>query len=67
MSHMYSYSLNRTYDDPITGQVVAQDVNTTIRGEEVQVIDILSGTQNFLISCGYELNGSGVGLIAPAE
>lgn len=64
MSHMYSYQFQRTYDDPITGSVVAQDVNTTIRGEEVQVSDILSGTQNFLISCGYELNGSGVGLIA---
>ena len=67
MSHMYSYQLQRIYDDPITGAVVAQDVNTTVRGEEVQVSDILSGTQNFLISCGYELNGSGVGLIAPAE
>jgi len=64
MSHMYSYSYNRSYDDPITGQVVAQDVNTTIRGEEVQISDILSNTQNFLVSCGYELNGSGVGLIA---
>ena len=32
MSHMYSYQFQRTYDDPITGSVVAQDVNTTVRG-----------------------------------
>jgi len=61
---MYSYQFQRTYDDPITGSVVAQDVNTTVRGEDVQISDILSGTENFLTSCGYELNGSGVGLIA---
>ena len=54
MSHMYSYQFQRTYDDPITGSVVAQDVNTTVRGEDVQISDILSGTENFLTSCGYE-------------
>lgn len=67
MSHMYSYQFQRVYDDPITGHVVAQDVNTTVRGEHVQINDLLSGMQNFLTSCDYELNGSGVGLVAPAE
>lgn len=65
--HMHSYSFNRSYDDPITGQVVAQDVNTTLRGYDVTITDLLSGMQNFLTSCDYELNGSGVGLVAPAE
>lgn len=64
MSHMYSYQFQRIFEDAVTGSVVGQEVISTARGEDVQMNDLLENMENFLNACGYQLNGSGVGLIS---
>lgn len=63
--YKYFYSFSKSFDDPtpLTGQAVAQDINTSVRGEAIQMDHLFSNMETFLSACGYQLNGSGIGLI----
>ena len=52
--------------DP-TGTQVKEDVNTSIQGDEPSFESIMKGMESFLLGWGFELNGSGIGRIPPAE
>lgn len=60
----YSYNFHRNEDVISTGQVTRR-VDTFINGDEVNLPleVVLSGVENFISSCDFELNGSGIGLV----
>ena len=60
----YSYQFNRNEEVTPTGGIIAEDVSTTIRGDSPPLDSILSGINTFIPACGFNLNGSGIGLIA---
>ena len=62
----YSYSFNRDEDVEYTGQYV-ETVNTQIRGRDLPLLPLFSGIESFTIACGFELNGSGIGLVIKPE
>ena len=62
----YSYSFNRDEDVEYTGQYV-ETINTQIRGKDLPLGPLFSGIESFTVACGFELNGSGIGLVAKPE
>jgi|TARA_R100000900_G_scaffold113928_1_gene88929 hypothetical protein len=60
----YTYQFNRNEEITPTGGIIAEDVSTTIRGDNPTLEAVLSGVNTFVPSCGFNLNGSGIGLIA---
>jgi|TARA_Y100000361_G_C11139474_1_gene334145 hypothetical protein len=60
----YNYQFNRNEEITPTGGIIAEDVSTTIRGDNPSLDAVLSGINTFVPACGFELNGSGIGLIA---
>ena len=50
-----------------TGAQVKEDVNTSIQGDDPSFESIMKGMESFLLGCGFELNGSGIGRIPPVE
>jgi hypothetical protein len=61
------YEFRREDDIHPTGGEIQTQVNTSIRGTDPSLDAILSGVQSFIVACGFELNGSGIGHIPPAE
>jgi hypothetical protein len=61
------YEFRREDDINPTGGEIQTQVNTSIRGTDPSLDAILSGVQSFIVACGFELNGSGIGHIPPAE
>jgi|TARA_R110002051_G_C8334187_1_gene437203 hypothetical protein len=61
------YEFRREDDINPTGGQIQTQVNTSIRGTDPSLDAILSGVQSFIVACGFELNGSGIGHIPPAE
>ena len=61
----YNYNFNREEDVASTGQII-ENINTSINGDEINLPlnAVLSGVENFTIACGFELNGSGIGLVS---
>jgi len=61
----YNYNFNRDEDVDPTGQVV-ENISTAINGDAINLpLDaVLSGVESFTIACGFELNGSGIGLVS---
>ena len=61
----YNYVFNREEDVASTGQII-ENINTSINGDEINLPlnAVLSGVENFTIACGFELNGSGIGLVS---
>lgn len=61
----YNYIFNREEDVAATGQII-ENINTSINGDEINLPlnAVLSGVENFTIACGFELNGSGIGLVS---
>ena len=62
----YSYNFNRDEDVEYTGQYV-ETINTQIRGKDLPLGPLFSGIESFTAACGFELNGSGIGLVAKPE
>jgi|TARA_R110000751_G_C13700155_1_gene473266 hypothetical protein len=62
----HSYSFNRDEEVDYTGQYT-QGVQTHIRGRDLPLGPIFSGIESFTVACGFELNGSGIGLVAKPE
>lgn len=62
----YNYNFNRDEEVEYTGQYV-QTVNTQIRGRDLPLAPLFSGIESFTVACGFELNGSGIGLVAKPE
>ena len=62
----YSYTFNRDEDVEYTGQYV-ETINTQIRGKDLPLGPLFSGIESFTAACGFELNGSGIGLVAEPE
>ena len=50
-----------------TGTQVKEDGNTSIQGDDPSFEAIMKGMESFCLGCGFELNGSGIGRIPPAE
>ena len=63
--HIYQFS--RDDDIRPTGGQLQTEVRTSIRGTDPSLDAVLSGVQSFIVACGFELNGSGIGHIPPAE
>ena len=63
----YNYQFNRNQETQPTGNIYAEDVRTTIRGDNPSLDAVLSGVNTFVKSCDFTLNGSGIGLIAASE
>ena len=62
----YIYNFNRDENVDYTGQFV-ETITTQIRGKDLPLGPVCSGIENFAIACGFELNGSGIGLISKPE
>ena len=62
----YSYTFNRDEDVEYTGQYV-ETINTQIRGKDLPLGPLFIGIESFTVACGFELNGSGIGLISKPE
>ena len=60
----YTYQFNRQEDVAPTGGIVAEDISTTLRGEDPTLDQVLSGLSSFVPACGFNLNGSGIGVVA---
>jgi len=60
----YTYQFNRQEDIDPTGGLVAEDICTTIRGADPTLDQVLSGLSSFVPACGFNLNGSGIGVVA---
>jgi len=65
MDQTYQFSKHDEWDP--TGTQVKESVNTAIRGNDPSFESIMKGMESFLLGCGFELNGSGIGRIPPAE
>ena len=59
----YNYNFTRNEDVDYTGQYV-ENISTTVLGEDLPLNLYLSGVEGFTVACGFELNGSGIGLVA---
>lgn len=59
----YNYTFNRDEDVDYTGQYV-ENITTSVMGEDLPLNQYLSGVESFTVACGFELNGSGIGLVA---
>jgi len=62
-----TYHFHKTDELDPTGTQVKEDVNTSIRGDDPTFEAIMQGMESFCLGCGFELNGSGIGRIPPAE
>jgi len=62
-----NYNFNRNDNIDPTGTNMSTDISTSIRGDEPPFEAVMSGMEGFLIACGFELNGSGIGRIPRAE
>ena len=62
----YFYNFNRDEDVDYTGQYV-ETISTSIRGRDIAIEPLLSGVESFAIACGFELNGSGIGIVPPPQ
>ena len=62
-----NYNFNRNDNTDPTGTNISMDISTSIRGDEPPFEAVMSGMEGFLIACGFELNGSGIGRIPRAE
>ena len=62
----YSYGFNRDEDTEYTGQYI-ETIHTQIRGRDLPLGSVFSGIESFTVACGFELNGSGIGLVAKPE
>ena len=62
-----TYHFHKTDELDPTGIQVKEDVNTSIRGHDPTFEAIMKGMESFCLGCGFELNGSGIGRIPPAE
>jgi hypothetical protein len=62
-----NYNFNRNDNIDPTGTNISTDISTSIRGDEPPFEAVMSGMEGFLIACGFELNGSGIGRIPRAE
>ena len=58
----YNYNFTRDEDVDYTGQYV-ENISTTVMGEDLPLNQYLSGVEGFTVACGFELNGSGIGLV----
>tara|TARA_A100001201_G_C3924371_1_gene151596 strand:- start:19 stop:210 length:192 start_codon:yes stop_codon:yes gene_type:complete len=58
----YQYSFNRNEDVEYTGQFI-EEIQTNIRGSDVTLDELFSGVETFTNACGFQLNGSGIGLV----
>ena len=60
----YNYNFNRDEDVDPTGQAI-ENISTTINGDAANLpLDtVLNGVESFTLACGFELNGSGIGLV----
>ena len=63
----YNYHFGRNDEIEPTGSQIQTDVNTSLRGTEPSLDVVLSGVQSFVIACGFELGGSGIGPVAAAS
>tara|TARA_R110000751_G_scaffold76265_1_gene153685 strand:+ start:130 stop:324 length:195 start_codon:yes stop_codon:yes gene_type:complete len=62
----YNYTFNRDQDVDYTGQFV-ENITTQILGADLPLNQVCSGIENFAAACGFELNGSGIGLVSKPE
>jgi hypothetical protein len=62
-----NYNFNRNDNIDPTGTNMSTDISTSIRGDEPPFEAVMSSMEGFLIACGFELNGSGIGRIPRAE
>ena len=62
-----TYNFSRCDNIDPTGDDIATDINTALRGDKPPFEAVMSGIESFSIACGFELNGSGIGPILRAE
>tara|TARA_R100000008_G_scaffold86087_1_gene77844 strand:+ start:1578 stop:1769 length:192 start_codon:yes stop_codon:yes gene_type:complete len=60
---MYNYSFHRQEEDEPTGATVSEDLQTNLRGLDPTLDQVLSGFEVFVPACGFDLQGSGIGLV----
>ena len=62
----YIYSFNRDEEVEYTGQYI-ETITTQIRGKDLPLDPLFSGIESFTVACGFQLNGSGIGLVSKPE
>mgnify|MGYP001193464203 CR=1 FL=1 len=63
-----SYRFTRNYEKPPPSGTLEPSVDTSILSyadQEIPLDSILSGMESFIIACGFDLEGSGIGPVAP--
>jgi len=65
-----AYRFTRNYENPSPSGTLEPSVNTAVLSyadQEILLDSVLSGMESFILACGFELNGSGIGPVPPAQ